>query len=362
MKVLHLPSNLASQLSITVRALCDLGIEARGLLCGNIRSCDATGVEVYEVPSLRKRPLRGVIRAAVWLRKVKRAMRWADVIHWHSDWSPVPWDLELRYAAKLGKPRIVEFWGTDIRIAEIACVDNPYMAQVYREHPEFVRRGRRSARRTQERFSHYGFSCLIPGMELRPYVQRDVFPAPYYTVQRVLVKQIEPHYPDPGNRLPLIVHSATDKMKKGTQAVLAAVEKLRATHRLEFRLICGVPQPEAMALVGQCDVFLDQFVAGDYGVAAVQAMAMGKPAVGYLKPSLAALHVPECPLVNADQENLAEVLRGLLADGPRRHELGRQSRAYVEKYHDAHKVARDLVAIYEELLAKREAEESRAGR
>ncbi len=36
-----------------------------------------------------------------------------------------------------------------------------------------------------------------------------------------------------------------------------------------------------------------------------------------------------------------------------RHELGRRGRVYVEKYHDAMKLAHQLKAIYEELLAKK---------
>ena len=351
MKVLHLPSNLASQLSITVGALRDIGVDARGLACGNLILCDAANVEVYDVPSLKRRPLRSALAMLRRLPAARRAMRWADVIHWHSDWSPVPWDLEPRYAARLGKPRIVEFWGTDIRIPEIACADNPYMAQAYREYPRLFRHGRRSGRRTQERFARYGFACLIPGRDLQSYVQRDVFPSHYSTVTRLALGQFEPRYPDPNNGLPLVVHAPSQVAVKGTSAVLAAIEKLRATHRFEFRLIQSMPHRAALDLVRQCDVFLDQFVGGDHGAAALEAMALGKPTLCYIKPSLEATFPPDCPLVNASQENLAQVLGGLLEDGPRRHRLGRQGPAYVAKYHDAHKIARDLVTIYEELLA-----------
>ena len=102
---------------------------------------------------------------------------------------------------------------------------------------------------------------------------------------------------------------------------------------------------------------MDQVVGGSHGLATLEAMAFGKPVVCYIKPSLVPKFPPELPIVNANQDNLAEVLAGLLADGARRQRIGRQSRAYVEKYHDAHDVARRLVTIYEELLAK-----SRRGR
>lgn len=81
-------------------------------------------------------------------------------------------------------------------------------------------------------------------------------------------------------------------------------------------------------------------------------MALGKPAVCYIKPSLVPRYPQDCPIVNANQDNLAEVLGSLLDDGQRRHDIGRRSRAYVEKYHDAHSIARELVGIYEQLLRK----------
>lgn len=356
MKVLQLPVNIASQASVTVRALRDVGVEARGLVCSNLAGADPGGIEVYAVPSLRKHPLKGIVRAVGWMRRVREAMAWADVIHWHSDWSPVPWDLELRRAAKLGKPRIVEFWGTDIRIPEIASVHSPYLARMLVENPRFFRSGRRSGRRTQERFARHGFSCLIPCMELRPYIQPDVFPAPYYTSQRLVFSDFEPHYPDPANDRPLLVHAPSHVVVKGTPAVLAAVETLRATHQFDFRLVHGLPHSEAMDLVRRCDVFLDQFVIGDFGLAALEAMAFGKPTVCYIRPSLAAVYPPDFPMVNASQEDLADVLKGLLEDAERRRNLGRQGRAYVEKHHDARKIARQLVGIYEELLAPRRTE------
>lgn len=47
MKVLHLPTNIASQISVSVRALRDIGVDARGLVWCNAAIQDATGVRVY---------------------------------------------------------------------------------------------------------------------------------------------------------------------------------------------------------------------------------------------------------------------------------------------------------------------------
>jgi len=133
---------------------------------------------------------------------------------------------------------------------------------------------------------------------------------------------------------------------------LNAVKQLQGSYDFEFRLIHGVSHSEALKAIRDCDIMVDQIIVGSHGLAALEAMAFGKPTLCYIKPSLVPTYPPALPIVNASKENITRVLAGLLKDRKKRHEIGRQSRAYVEKYHDAHKVARDLVTIYEELLAR----------
>ena len=117
-------------------------------------------------------------------------------------------------------------------------------------------------------------------------------------------------------------------------------------------MIHGVEHSKVLEIVRDCDIMLDQFVLGAHGVAALEAMAFGKPTLCYIKPSFVGRYPNDLPIINANQENLTEVLAGLLEDGQKRYEIGCRSRAYVEKYHDAHKIARDLVVIYQDLLEK----------
>jgi glycosyltransferase involved in cell wall biosynthesis len=114
-----------------------------------------------------------------------------------------------------------------------------------------------------------------------------------------------------------------------------------------------VQHTEALQVVKDCDVFLDQFVIGVHGLAALESMSFGKPTVSYINPLMFSRYPADLPVVNANQDTLAEVLGGLLKDGHRRHEVGVQSRAYVEKYHDSGVIAKQLVGIYEELVEKR---------
>lgn len=353
MRVLHLPTNIASQISVTVRALRDVGVDARGILWGNAPTANAAGIATFGSCSRRRHPLRGLLLTLAWYRTLRNAMRWADVIHWHFGLCTLPFQADIRYAAKLEKPRIVEFWGSDVRDPPIASADNPYQRRFYEQCPPSVLDAiTRSARKAQERFSRLGFACLISGPELKAYVDSRRFTGSYFVRQRMFLSEFEPQYADPNAPRPLVVHAPSHKGKKGTDCVLRVIEQLRRTHVFEFQLLHGVERSEALRIVRRCDVFLDQFVVGDHGLATLEAMAFGKPAVCYIKPSLVPEYPPDCPIVNANQDNLAQVVEGLLVDGQRRHEIGRRSRAYVEQHHDAHQIARQLIKIYEELIEK----------
>jgi glycosyltransferase involved in cell wall biosynthesis len=106
--------------------------------------------------------------------------------------------------------------------------------------------------------------------------------------------------------------------------------------------------------VQKADIFLDQFVLGDHGMAALEAMAFGKPVVCYIKPTIAEKYPNDCPIVNANQDNLSEVLESLLNSGKLRYDIGRKSRSYVEKYHDTTVLANKLLDIYKEIMVKKD--------
>ncbi|MHC4643140.1 MAG: glycosyltransferase [Planctomycetota bacterium] len=350
MKVLHLPVNTASQMSVTVRALRDIGIDARGIVFNNLPEQCGAGLEVFSPSPIRRHPVCKKLYRIPFAFKVLSAIRWADVIHWHFRSRAIPKDLDLKFIAFLNKARIVEFWGTDIRIPEIASADNPYMAKMYEDHPELADGAREKSLKAQSRFARYGFKCLLPGVGMESFIEKSLFPSPYRTAQRILLSEFDPSYPDPQKPRPMIVHAPSHKAKKGTKAVLQTIEHLKHKYEFDFELLHAVNHSKAIEILHNCDIMVDQFFAGCYGLAALEAMAFGKPTVCYIKPSLASKYPDDLPIVNANQENLTEVIESLLVDGQRRYEIGRRSRAYVEKYHDAHKIARDLVVVYEELL------------
>jgi hypothetical protein len=360
MRVLHLPTNDASQISIMARAQRAIGLDAQGLVIDPHIMQTSEGIRFIPPIAPNMSWARRRWLALRRLADLASAVRRADVVHWHSNTRLAFRDLDLKIVAALDKARIVEFWGSDIRIPEIATRDNPYLAGLLSgseldpdgKVPSYLISYSRS-RDSQERFARHGFACLAPGPELPDYVQADLFPSPYRAEAVLNLEEFVPSVPDPGRSRPVVAHMPSRLAIKGTSAVLAAVEQLKTRFDFEFRQVHNVPHAEALEIVRDCDILLDQFIIGSFGTAALEAMALGKPAVCYLKPSVMANLPPDAPYVNANPDNLAEVLGCLLAEGARRQEIGRRSRAYVEKHHDAITVARQLAGVYSELLSNR---------
>src|SRR4029078_5845217 len=105
---------------------------------------------------------------------------------------------------------------------------------------------------------------------------------------------IRPALPEPFGGSVRIAHAPTHFGAKGTNFVLAAIAELRSMGiAFEFDLIQGVPHDEAIARIAQCDLFVDQLLAGWYGGAAVEAMMLGKPVIDYIRASERALLPPD---------------------------------------------------------------------
>jgi hypothetical protein len=353
MRVLHLPYNIASQISVTVRALRDLGVDARGLVLNGLSFQDADAVENFSLSlPWHRRPLLSMKQSIRWLNAFRSAVAWADVVHWHYTVTNIPGDLDLRTIALLKKARIVEFWGTEIRDPALAGRDNPFIRKLIEEGNAYSISSD-SSLDVQRRFSRRGFECLIPGPEMADYIRPEFFPAPFRTEASLLLSEFEPRFPDPGKRRPLVVHIPSRPEIKGTGHVLSAVERLSKSVDFEFRLIRGMPHREVLAVMAESDIVLDQFVIGSYGTVTLEAMALGKPVLCYIKPScFPRLPASGIPVVNANPDTLEGVLEALLKDGPLRNETGRLGRSYVEEHHDAHRIARRLESLYRGLIEK----------
>jgi glycosyltransferase involved in cell wall biosynthesis len=350
MRVLHMPVNTASIASTTVRALHQHGVDAYGIVFATnvVQSYDGLRPIIMGNKRQPHKALWGIVRFGLSLADYLRRGK-PDLVHWYYSGSASTLDMDIRLLKTLNVPGLVEWTGSDIRIPEVEFTENPYYAAAFNNGYEYRRfENKADSLARQRRFAQIGFAAAA-ATGMMQYVQPDIFPQVFRLEQRLILSDFEPIFPRHDQKRPLIVHSPTAKVTKGTQAVLDAIEKLKPRLDFDFRLITGMPRQEALSLVQQSDIFLDQFVLGDRGFAALEAMAFGKPVVCYLKPSLVQAYPRELPIVNASQDALADALECLIRDSSLRRELGQQSRAYVEQYHDAAALMPHLIDIYRSL-------------
>ena len=168
---------------------------------------------------------------------------------------------------------------------------------------------------------------------------------------------------DEGDRdptVPVILHAPSHRGVKGTAYVLEAISRLRREGvALEFLLLEGLPRTEARPIYGRVDLLIDQLLCGWYGGLAVELMALGKPVVCYIREEdlkfIPSEMRQDLPIIHASPATLHQVLREWLTE--RRHELremGRRSRAYVEKWHDPLKIAARMRGEYEAIMASKQ--------
>lgn len=149
---------------------------------------------------------------------------------------------------------------------------------------------------------------------------------------------------------PLVIHAPSRRGVKGTASVLQAVENLRKRGvEFEFLLIEGMPNDEARKVYERADIVVDQLRIGWYGVLAVEAMALGKPCISYVRDDLVEHLGDELPLAIANPNTIEMVLEDLILDFEKRKKISLRARAYCEAVHSDEAVALKLARHYEEI-------------
>jgi len=349
MRVWHVPVNYGSLPSNTVRVLRAANVDAHGLFYTNSVMRSHEGMHAITGSPITK-PVSWLTSRTRWIAAFLRELLTLkpDVIHWYFGKTALPTGFDLLLVRLLKIPRLVEWQGSDIRTPEIEYTDNPYYAPAVQAGYEYAgveKQANASAR--QARFAKAGFASAAP-LGMLQYIRKDIFPHTHVIRQRLLLSEFEPRYP--ANDIPRIVHSSTAPIAKGTPAVLRAIEQIKQDRRFDFQLVSGLPYAQAQQIVREADIFLDQFVLGDFGMASLEALALGKPVVCYIKPSLASIYPPDLPIVNATQETLPDVLRELIDSPTLRRELGQKGRAYMERHYNTLALTDELLTLYRTVI------------
>ena len=258
------------------------------------------------------RPQGFLRRQAVQARVFARLLPGTDVFHFYFGLTLIPRSLQFPILRAVRKKAVYHFLGSDIRgktEAELA----------YRRRAD---------------------ACIVGSYDaLRWVPEAEVVPP------AVDLDAFEPVPPSDRER-PLVIHAPSSRGRKGTEHVIAACAELP----VELEIVEGLRNDEARRRYARADIVVEQLNAGWHGVLAIEAMALGKPVVTFLRDE-AVKRTEEAfgvrvPIVSATKETLAERLRPLVESPGERRRIGAESRAYVERVHDSRRIAERLLEIY----------------
>ncbi|WOX24394.1 glycosyltransferase [Streptomyces solicathayae] len=162
----------------------------------------------------------------------------------------------------------------------------------------------------------------------------DDLPTAKWAPLVVDVKSWASEHPVMERERPVVLHAPSKRWTKGTDRIMPLLTELHDAGVIEFKLAEGIPWAEMRELVQSSDLVLDQFTTGSYGTFAVEAMAAGRPVVGYISDEVKAVTEGALPIVSATPENLREVLQSLLDDREGTARIGRDSVEFAHTYHD----------------------------
>lgn len=278
---------------------------------------------------------------------LRRIARDFDVVHLHgssfaSPATGLPLNIDLMLLRLLGVKIVWHCRGTDSRLETEFRRAHPHQ-ELY--DPATFRGFAKPDAYRRERVLLRESICdhmLVVDEEMRSYIPDGEI------VRRAIDLEAWPEVGPDGDRpgRVVIVHAPSREIYKGTEPLEAAIERLVAEGLpIEYRRVTGVPNDEAREIYKTADIVVDQLMIGWYGVLAVEAMALGKPVVAFIRPDLER-HASDLPIVNAGIDDIEQRLRELVTDRDRRRRLGARNRRFVEENHCSNRIAAQLEEIY----------------
>ena len=352
MRVLHAPVNVGNQAWVLSRHERMLGIES-DLIVNYVTSGYSADRVIGRVGGKSNEEITERLITGL------RVPLEYDVFHYYFGRTLLHWDdydkrsnyypyLDLEIAKRLGRPIFFTLQGCDVRIAAESTARyefTPCKQGACTLFDDCIRH-RDSDRRQfiadvlprADRFFY-----LNP--ELGHYTGGGDF-LPYSSVEidSCIIS------PPALNRPPRILHAPTDGAIKGTALILQALESLKSEYEFELLLVQGRSHPEAMAIYQSADIVIDQVLAGWYGGFAVEAMAMGKPVMCYLREQdfkfVPEAMIADCPIRNIRPDQVAADIAATLDRRSEWPDWSMRSRKYVETWHNPSVIAAAMIDMY----------------
>lgn len=137
-----------------------------------------------------------------------------------------------------------------------------------------------------------------------------------------------------------ILHAPSSYHIKGTAFIEEAIANLRLKYpNLIYKRLHNISKAEVIKELINADVVIDQMLVGYYGVLAVEAMALEKPIICYISQDIWENIKSYCPIINANPDNIEEIIEFYINNKKNLKEIGKKSRTYALDFHSPEKIA-----------------------
>ncbi len=271
------------------------------------------------------------------IRAAFAAPREYDVLHYQFGTTLLEF-VDCAWGKVAGRPlMLMHYWGDDCRLrleSGMRPIGAPAGWEVeQRAHERLLRRRLRLA-------SRLCAAAIVSDLELAGHVRRwfrTVYLVPTPLSLPLPVAPAAP--PDLGGEGPIVLHAPSNRLVKGTETIIEAVEAVGRRTPLRPDIVSGVPREQVLARIARADIVVDQLNSVTTGVFALEAMALGKPVLVQYDRALLAPYARDTPAVAVTAATLEQELEALVSDPGRRAQLGAAGKRFVVDTHAADAVA-----------------------
>jgi hypothetical protein len=147
------------------------------------------------------------------------------------------------------------------------------------------------------------------------------------------------------------LHVPTEPWVKGTDIINLTMERFKNQgYSFEYESVRNLEQDKFYEKLNNCDVYIDELKCGSHGVTAVEAMALGKAVITYIREDLLPTYPRDLPIINSNPTDFFMTIQSILSGRIDVVDVGERSFVYAKTMHDSRIVANDLLRAYVDIF------------
>ena len=347
LKVLLIGQNFASVINSLAIGFDQIeGVNARAIsLDGLISEYNSYSNYFYKTKHSSKSKIPYALSKIIGIIVLIYLLCWCDVVHVFFLTSDTRFkNFERRLVNFFCKRHVVTFMGSEVRDPAISSKENLYYQETFC-HPNYEYKNESSAlsQSFQKLYSKDNYKLIV--WDIEQYIDKALFKdiriVPHAS-SNMLASEISLK-----DESFLVVHSPSAPIAKGTAIIQAGMNKIIAKYPyVKFKILKGISIMEYQRYLAKSDILIDQMIWGGYGIAAQQAMEMGKVVCTYINDSRKILYGSNCPVININKETLYSEIEKLILDNEYMDKVKKASMDYYQNTHSPINVAKQMKDAY----------------